>query len=125
MKLVILITAQTENGLEVALAWREAGAPGVTIIPSHGLHSLQRKTKSGGLELPMIITSMADAMAGLLNASETSSLIILSVMPAEILGKVIEATKGVLGDLTAPDTGVVFVLDVEQAIGVRDHSKSE
>lgn len=125
MKLVILITAQTENGLEVALAWREAGAPGVTIIPSHGLHSLQRKTKSGGLELPMIITSMADAMAGLLDASETSSLIILSVMPAEILGKVIEATKGVLGDLTAPDTGVVFVLDVEQAIGVRDHSKSE
>jgi nitrogen regulatory protein PII len=125
MKLVILITAQTENGLEVALAWREAGAPGVTIIPSHGLHSLQRKTKSGGLELPMIITSMADAMAGLLNASETSSLIILSVMPAEILGKVIEATRGVLGDLTAPDTGVVFVLDVEQAIGVRDHSKSE
>ncbi|MCL4879175.1 MAG: hypothetical protein KJ064_21140 [Anaerolineae bacterium] len=125
MKLVILITAQTENGLEVALAWREAGAPGVTIIPSHGLHSLQRKTKSGGLELPMIITSMADAMAGLLDASETSSLIILSVMPAEILGKVIEATRGVLGDLTAPDTGVVFVLDVEQAIGVRDHSKSE
>lgn len=125
MKLVILITAQTENGLEVALAWREAGAPGVTIIPSHGLHSLQRKTKSGGLELPMIITSMADAMAGLLNASETSSLIILSVMPAGILGKVIEATKGVLGDLTAPDTGVVFVLDVEQAIGVRDHSKPE
>lgn len=122
MKLIILITAQTERGLEVALAWREAGAPGVTIIPSHGLHTLQKKARSGGLELPMIITSMADAMAGLLQASETNSLIILSVTPAVVMDKVIEATTRVLGDLTAPDTGVVFVLDVEKAIGVRDHS---
>ncbi len=123
MKLIILITAQTERGLEVALAWREAGAPGVTIIPSHGLHTLQKKAKSGGLELPMIITSMADAMAGLLQASETNSLIILSVTPAVVMDKVIEATTRVLGDLTAPDTGVVFVLDVEKAIGVRDHAR--
>lgn len=123
MKLVILITAQTENGLEVALAWRENGAPGVTIIPSHGLHTLQKKAKSGGLELPMIITSMADAMAGLLEASETNTIIILSVMPAENLEKIVAATTRVLGDLTAPNTGVMFVLDVEQAIGVRDHSK--
>ncbi|MBZ0307283.1 MAG: hypothetical protein K8I82_14550 [Anaerolineae bacterium] len=122
MKLIILITAQTERGLEVALAWREAGAPGVTIIPSHGLHTLQKKARSGGLELPMIITSMADAMAGLMQASETNSLVILSVMPADTLDKVIEATTRVLGDLTAPHTGVVFVLDVEKAIGVRDHA---
>lgn len=123
MKLAILITAQTENGLEVALAWKAAGAPGVTIIPSHGLHALQKKVKMGGVELPMVITSMAGAMASLLEASETNSIILLAVMPAETLEKVVDATTNILGDLSAPNNGIMFVLDVEQAIGVRDHSK--
>lgn len=123
MKLAILITAQTENGLEVALAWKAAGTPGVTIIPSHGLHALQKKVKMGGVELPMVITSMAGAMASLLEASETNSIILLAVMPAETLEKVVDATTNILGDLSAPNNGIMFVLDVEQAIGVRDHSK--
>lgn len=123
MKLAILITAQTENGLEVALAWKAAGAPGVTIIPSHGLHALQKKVKMGGVELPMVITSMAGAMASLLEASETNSIILLAVMPAETLEKVVDATTNILGDLSAPNNGIMFVLDVEQAIGVRDHNK--
>lgn len=123
MKLAILITAQTENGLEVALAWKAAGAPGVTIIPSHGLHALQKKVKMGGVELPMVITSMAGAMASLLEASETNSVILLAVMPAETLEKVVDATTNILGDLSAPNNGIMFVLDVEQAIGVRDHNK--
>ncbi|MEP7291467.1 MAG: P-II family nitrogen regulator [Chloroflexota bacterium] len=122
MKLVILITSQVEAGLDVAQAWQEAGAPGVTIIRSHGLHSLQRELRSGQVELPRMMISMGVAMAAILDNMEERGEIILSVVEDELVDALIAAANRVLGDLTEPDNGVLFVLPVEQAIGVRRHN---
>lgn len=123
MKLVILITAQVEDGLDVAMAWQEAGAPGVTIVRSHGLRTLQEKVKSGSVELPRMVTSMATAMAHVLTNLEEPGEILLSVVPDDMVAKLEAAANDTLGDLTEPYNGIMIVLDVERAIGVHHHTE--
>jgi nitrogen regulatory protein PII len=123
VKLVMLITAQVENGLEIAQSWQEAGAPGVTILRAHGLHALQTELKSGSVELPLMVTSMGTAMAAILESLEELNQIILSVVEDETVDKLITAANGVLGDLTEPNTGILFVLPLDRVVGLRDHRK--
>ena len=86
MKLIILITADMEKGLEVALRWQEAGAPGVTLLKSFGLHSLQTKIASDALEVPLhIASSMTSLMAYVLREMEHTNHVLLSVAPAEMI----------------------------------------
>lgn len=121
MKLVILITAQIENGLAVAQEWQEAGAPGVTILRSHGLYTLQGEVQRGAVELPRMISSMATAMASIIDDVEERGELVLSVVEDDQVDALIAASREVLGDLDQPNQGVLFVLDVERAIGVRRH----
>jgi nitrogen regulatory protein PII len=120
MKLVILITALIENGLDIALAWEEAGAPGVTLIRSHGLHTLHGEL-SEKAELPRMVISMAAAMAHLLEEMEERNITLISAVEDHQVDALIDAASRVLGDLTAPNNGVLFVLPIERAIGVRSH----
>jgi hypothetical protein len=121
MKLIVLITSQIEQGLEAAQSWQDNGAPGVTILPAHGLFSLQRAAQHGEVELPRMMVSMAAALAQVIERAEEKSQIILSLVEKEKVDALIAATEKILGDLTLPHNGILFVLDVERAIGVRDH----
>jgi hypothetical protein len=38
----------------------------------------------------------------------------------DMVDSLVEAASKILGDLTKPDTGIMFVIDIERAIGVRD-----
>jgi hypothetical protein len=124
MKLVILITARLEAGLDIAQAWQAAGAPGVTIIRSHGLHTIQRELQSGAVELPRMIVSMGAAMAAILDNLEERGELILSVVPDDLVDALIAAANETLGDLTQPEHGILFTLAVDRAIGVRRHDGS-
>lgn len=119
MKLVVLITPLIESGLDVALAWQQAGAPGITIVRTHGLHTLQKGIHSGELELPRIIPSMAAAMAALLDDMGERGEMLLSLVDDTLVDALIGAATNVLGDLNLPDNGILFVLPVDLAIGVR------
>lgn len=121
MKLVILITARVDLGLDIAQAWQDAGAPGVTIVRSHGLHKLQEELQSGGIELPRMVVSMGAAMAAIIDNVEERGELILSIVDDELVEKLIAAANEVLGDLTAPDSGVLITLPIERAVGVRRH----
>ena len=123
MKLVILITAQTERGFMAAQAWQDAGAPGVTIVRSYGLATLQRQLKSGQVELPRMVLSMATAMASVIDNVEERSELILSLVESDMVDTLIDASQSVLGDLMQPENGILFVIDVERAIGIRRHSE--
>jgi len=123
MKLVILITAKVQHGLEVAQAWRDAGAPGVTILRSHGLRTLEQEVREGSVELPRMVTSMAAAMAHIIDNVEERGEIILSVVDDTLVNKLEVVTAEQLGDLTERDTGVLFVLPVERAVGVIPHDE--
>ena len=123
MKLVILITAKPERGLETAQAWREAGAPGVTIIRAHGLQTLEAEVREGSVELPRMVVSMAAAMAHIIDNVEERGQVILSLVDDDLVSKLEAAATEQLGDLTEKHTGVMFVLPVERAIGVISHDK--
>lgn len=111
-KLVLLITPKLEKGLQVAFAWEEAGAPGVTLIDTHGLHNLRQRGKS--MELPMIV-SLASAMRQMEESNQT----LLSVVPDELVDVLLQRAADILGDLDGPNSGVAFVLPVERIVGMR------
>ena len=120
MKLVILITSNTENGIDVARRWQAAGAPGVTLIKSVGLYSLQQLINEQRIELPMHSgRSMNSLMARVLRGMEHTNHVILSVMPKDMVPKMLEEASAVMGDLTEPKHGVAFVMPLDRAIGVR------
>jgi hypothetical protein len=105
-KLVALITSQLEQSHAIGEAWQKAGAPGVTLVESHGLRRLQRAGKSSEL-LPGLVS-----MAQILRAAEMSSLMILPWTDS-LVDRLVETTVAVLGDLTLP--GMDFlVLDLER-----------
>jgi nitrogen regulatory protein PII len=124
MKLVVLITAEVEKGLDVAQAWQDVGAPGVTIVRTHGLYTLQKQTERGEVELPRMIASMAGAMAAMIEQLEERGEMLLSLVEGEMVDPLIKAASSVLGDLNQPNHGILFVIDVERAIGVRQHGNS-
>ena len=121
MKLVILITTRVEEGMDVAQAWQLVGAPGVTIMRTHGLRTLQEQVQRGDYELPRVVTSMAAAMTHMLNDMDENGMMLLSVVDNDLVDKLEAATANVLGDLTEPYHGIMIVLDIERAIGVRHH----
>jgi hypothetical protein len=124
MKLIILITANIENGLEVANRWQDSGAPGVTIIKSIGLYSLQEKIKRGSMEVPLhIASSMTSMMAYMLGQTEHTNHVLLSVVPATLIPALMDDAKDVMGDLLEPENGVAFVVPLDEAIGVRVHEE--
>ena len=126
MKLIILITSNVENGLEVAVRWQDAGAPGVTVIKSVGLYSLQRKIMRDSLEVPLhIASSMTSLMAYVLREMEHSNHVLLSVVPEELVAALLDEARAVMGDLLEPNHGVAFVVPLDEAVGVRSPNGDE
>ena len=122
MKLVMLMTTLVEKGFTVAQAWQTAGAPGVTIIQMHGLYRLQQQVTHGAVELPRMIISMAAAMAAIIDNAQAEGIMFLALVPPEIVDHLIAAANAELGDLSEAGHGVLCVIDVERAIGVRNHA---
>lgn len=114
-KLVVLITAQLDAAHRVGEAWTETGAPGVTFVESYGLHRLKGTSE--------ILSGML-SMVEILRANDTSSVVVLSLVDDHgIVDALIRVTESILGDMEAPDNGIVFVLDVERALGIRNHGR--
>lgn len=118
MKLIMLITSKIEDGLLVAEAWRNIGAPGVSIIRTHGLYTLQQQVKEKSLELPRMTVSLSNALAHLIDNMDESGELILSVMDEQLVDQAVEKAEILLGNLAKPHNGVLFVIDVERAIGL-------
>jgi hypothetical protein len=117
-KMAILVTSRIEEGHRIGEVWQSAGAPGVTLIESYGLRRLQEASRSAEF-LPGMIS-----MLDFLRQNEETSLVIFSVADDEsVVDRLLDATESILGDLTQPNTGVFFVVDVARAVGIRDHSK--
>lgn len=113
-KLVVLITSQVEEGYSIGEAWSRVGAPGVTFLEGFGLANLQ-KTVSTAEVLPGMLSALE-----ILRANRETSLVLLSLVHDEtLISTLFSEAKAVLGDMLAPNAGVMFVIDVEQAMGIR------
>jgi len=97
--MVLVITTKIERGLEVAEAWEELGAPGVTLIESHGLHRLRERTKT--LEINLIVS-----LASVMRQIEETNQIIFSVVEDDLVDPLIDAAGDVLGAVDPDWQGV-------------------
>lgn len=113
MKLVILITAQTDQSLQVATAWQQAGASGVTILEGHGLRRLQEKFELRG-DLPLI-----PSLGSLLRGKEIDTHFLVSVVEDDLATRLKSETVAILGDLTLPGNGLILSLDIADILGLR------
>ncbi len=112
-KLLVLITTRIEKGLEVAQAWEEVGAPGVTLIESQGLRRLRERSKT--LELPLFVS-----LAQVMHETEESNQTLLTVVDEALIDPLMQAAYRVLetDTLDRPGSGVAFVIDVERVFGI-------
>ena len=109
-KLVVLITTHVEKTLALAEAWQKAGAPGVTLVPSHGFRTLQERTRK--LELPHFVN-----LSTILKHVDDTTQMLLSVVDDNVVDALTRATRSVLRDPLTPKTGIGFVIDVERVFG--------
>ena len=115
-KLVILITVRHDVGHQIAEAWREAGAPGVTFVESYGLRRLREASRNTEI-LPGHVS-----MFQILRDTDQSSLILLSVVEDDATAdRLLDVTERTVGDMSAPDNGIAFVLDVGRTLGIRHY----
>ena len=116
-QLLVLVLDNYLQCPRVLTAWEEAGAPGVTILESTGLKRVMGAIRD---DLPLM-PSLRDFLA----SSELDHRTLFTVIEdEETLEKVIEATESVVGDFSKPHSGLLFVVPVTRALGLRK-SRSE
>lgn len=113
LKLVVLITPMITEVHAISEAWERVGVPGITFIESYGMRRLKEHTSS------MEVLPGMMSMFEILRDQERSSLTLFSVVDETLIDRMAEAAQGVLGDLNNHDNGIMFVLDIERAFGLK------
>jgi len=111
--LLVLVLDDAALLRDVLQAWEDAGAPGATVLESTGL---RRVTDFFGRDDLPILPSLRE----LSEKESTMHRTIFTVLDADaLIDKIIAATERVVGDLTQPHTGIMFVVPVARVIGGR------
>lgn len=112
--LVVLIIDDVNKVDEVLDAWLAVGVSGVTLLDSTGLvHQLRKRGARD--DLPLI-----PSLATLLRGREESHRTVFSVVPDEFdVDALARATEEVLGPLDKPDSGILFIVPVTRAWGLK------
>jgi len=102
-------------------AWEEHGVSGVTVLESLGMHKIQQMRAERD-DLPLI-PSLRHLMEGEEYHHRTAFVVVDDDFDLEGL---IEATERVVGgDFNAPNSGLLFVVPVTRALGMRPYWKRE
>jgi hypothetical protein len=110
MYLLMMVLDDSNQLAAVLNAWRDVGVPGITIVESTGINRiLPRHTAQ-----PMF-AGFSQIFAGGSVGHHTIFAIIDSLSLAEDAAR---ASEEILGDLTKPHTGIIFVVPVEKAWGL-------
>lgn len=115
-QLLVLILDNLEQCPAVLDAWEEAGVGGVTILESSGLGRLRGIVSD---DLPLM-PSLRDLFA----TREFQHRTLFTVVEdEETLERIIAATQRIVGDLSEPHTGLLFVVPVSRVLGL--HKRRE
>jgi nitrogen regulatory protein P-II 1 len=110
--LLVLVLDNLEQCPHVLDAWEGAGVTGVTILESTGLNRVRQGIRD---DFPLM-----PSLRSLLAGRETHHRTLFSVVEDEaVLERAIEATQRVIGDLSQPYTGLLFVVPVSQVLGLK------
>lgn len=109
--LIVLVMHDVSRLHETLTAWREAGAPAVTILDSVGTREIDEQSRRDDLPL---MPSISDLLKG-----DAPRKTLFSVVDDDRVEPVADATHEVLGDLAEEHRGILFALPVSQVWGQR------
>lgn len=116
--MVVAILPNMQRCQDVLDAWERFGVLGVTILESTGLHRLKQSFGRRD-DMPLI-----PSLRHLVGAEEYHHRTIFTVVGDDFdLDGLLAATEAVVHDFNAPDSGIVFVVPVTRALGLRPHWK--
>lgn len=112
--LIALVLLKESLCDDVVRTWEAAGVPGLSIVESYGLSHVH-KGRSARDDLPLI-----PSLRALMEGDEVSHRLIFSVLPEGFdVDDLIRRTEVITGDLDLPDSGILFVVPVTRARGLR------
>ena len=120
-KAVFVVMSDGEKCRDVLEAWEEFGVSGVTILESAGLQGI-RRVQAQRDDLPLF-----PSLRHLMESEEYHHRTLFVVVDDDfdLDGLIAAAERAVGGSFDAPDTGILFVLPVVRALGIRPYGKRE
>lgn len=112
-RLLVAVIYEMDEGWEVLRAWEQAGVREATVIDSAGMrHVLQPNLRDDAPMFP----SLHSLMAGHQERHYT----IFAVVNEDVdLEAIVRTTEAIVGPLSQPNTGIIFVLPVMQVWGLK------
>lgn len=117
MYLLVMVLDNVRRLDEVLRAWVEAGVRGVTILESTGINRVLQRPDAQPAYM-----GFSRVFGGGRVGHNTLFAVIESV---DIAHAAVEATERVLGDLSKPNTGIVFMLPVTETWGLPEPYSGE
>ena len=116
---IVFVMPSVERCQDVLDAWEECGVTGITIVETAGLNRL-REIRARGDDLPLF-----PSLHHLLEGEEYHHRTAFTVVDDDFdLDRLVEATEqAVGGDLNAPNSGLLFIVPLARAYGLRPHWK--
>ena len=109
--LLVLVLDNPELLRDLLQAWQDVGVPGATVLDSTGLCRVQ--DMFGRDDLPLL-----PSLHELDEQENAAHRTLFTVLDDETLvDKIIAATERVVGDLSQPHTGILFVMPVSRIVG--------
>jgi hypothetical protein len=97
---------------DVLEAWTDVGARGITILESTGVHRVRSRVSDQ--DAPFLL-----GFSRLLRTDQVGHNTLFTVVPdMEIVERLVAATEEMVGDLSQPNTGVLFAMPVAAAWGL-------
>jgi hypothetical protein len=101
---------------DVLEAWTDVGVKGVTILESTGVHRVRSRASSQ--DVPFML-----GFNRLLRTDQVGHNTLFAVVPdMDVVERLVTATEEIVGDLSQPNTGVLFAVPVEAAWGLPKQS---
>ena len=97
---------------DIIHAWREAGAPAITILDSVGTRELGELKRRDDLPL---MPSIKD----LIQEDDGPRKTMFAIVESDKVDSIIEATEKTLGDLAEEGKGILMVMDLAKVVGYR------
>jgi hypothetical protein len=111
--LVLLVVDDVNKCPDIFDAWEAAGVGGITIIESTGLQRIRQKEGYRD-DIPLM-----PSLRSLLHGHEEHHRTLFSVVQGEeMVDRLVAATESIVGELSEPDTGILFALPLARVVGV-------
>lgn len=110
--LVVLVLDDIDQCNPLLDAWEAAGVRGVTVLESSGIGRVRRANMRDDLPL---LPSLQRMFQGQEHHHRTLFSVVESEEQAQ---KLIDAAQAVVGDFSQPHTGLLFVIPLQQVVGL-------